>query len=152
MFDRQTNNLKILQCNIQSLYSNKSELQRVMTSSNYGIALLSETWTKKDLELTSRYRVAGYHHIFHSRDDSYGGTAIMLKNCYNYHPISMPVVSNSTQVVAIRIATIDIVVVSIYVTPSVTNATFEDDMTKIFGSLRSFRKIIIGGVLNAINF
>lgn len=76
----------------------------------------------------------------------------MLKNSYNYFPITLPAVSDYTQVVAIRIATVDLVVTSIYVSPSIPNATFEEDIAKIFDSLRSFRKIVIGGDLNAHHY
>lgn len=148
-FDRANNELKIIQCNVQSLHSNKSELQRVLTAADYDVALLSETWTQDALENSIKYRISGYHQLNHSRYDNYGGVAILLKDCFNYFKIQLPTVSDFTQVVALRVATIDIVLVSLYVSPSIPNATFEDDISNIFVSLRSFRRIVIGGDLNA---
>lgn len=146
------NSFKIFQSNVQSLNMNRSEIQRVLEADNYDVALLSETWTKTDLEKTNKYKISNYHSIFHSRSDDYGGAAVFLKKAYNYFPIQLPTLSNFTQTVAIRVASLDLVLVSIYISPSIPNNTFEDDLLKIFNVLRAYKKTIVGGDLNAHHY
>lgn len=143
---------KMFQSNIQSLSTNRAEIQRILEAENYDVALLSETWTQLDLEQTNKYRLPNYHQLLHSRPDNYGGAAIFLKKSYNYYPIQMPTLSDFVQIVALRIAGLDLVIVSIYVSPSITNNTFEEDITKIVNTLRPFKKMVIGGDLNAHHY
>lgn len=53
-------NIKIIQCNIQSLRKHKEELQRVLIGEEYSVALLQETWTQELHENSSRYRISGF--------------------------------------------------------------------------------------------
>lgn len=143
---------KIFQSNVQSLSSNRSEIQRILEADKYDVALLSETWTQNNLEKTNKYRITNYHQILHSRPDNYGGAAILLRNSYNYYPIQIPTLSEFTQSVAIRVANLDLILASIYVSPSISISTFEDDMNKVINALRPFTKTVIGGDFNAHHF
>lgn len=144
--------LKIIQCNIQSLDKHKIELQRTLSVYDYDVALLSETWTKLELETTSKYRISNYHHLLHSRPDNYGGAAVFLKNNFAFYTLALPAVSDYTQAVAMKIISTNIVIVSIYVSPSVPNNVFEDDLTRILNCLRQHKKVVIGGDLNAHHY
>lgn len=144
-----SNELCILQTNIQSLYKNKAELHRVVTGSNYTAAILSETWTQSELEKTNKYYVSSFHFIPDSRDDGYGGTGVLLSNKWNYVKLSKPITSRLTQVVSIHILHLDIVVSSVYVSPTITAMDFEKDVQSIFLNLQNHRRVIIGGDFNA---
>lgn len=140
--------LKVFQCNIQSLQKNKSELQRILTAADYDVALLSETWTKMELESSKTYRISSYYHLCNSRYDNYGGAAIYLRNNFNYYVVNIPQLSDFTQAVAVRIARLDIVIASVYVSPTITNRDFEEDLEKMVHVLRPFKKVLLGGDLN----
>lgn len=144
-----SNELCILQTNIQSLYKNKAELHRVVTGSIYTAAILSETWTQSELEKTNKYYVSGFHFIPDSTDDGYGGTGLLLSNKWNYVKLSKPITSRLTQVVSIHILHLDIVVSSVYVSPTITAMDFEKNVQSIFLNLQNHRRVIIGGDFNA---
>lgn len=141
--------IKIIQCNIQSLKKHREELQRVLIGEDYSVALLQETWTQELYETSTCYKISGYHSVFDSREDGYGGSAIFIKNSFNYRKVVIDNLSGNSQAVAIAIPKSQIVVVSVYLAPSVTAEDFEEDITKIFESLRNYRKVIIGGDWNA---
>lgn len=109
----------MIQCNIQSLEKHKAELHRALVEGSYEIVLLSETWTKQNLEQSNRYKLPRYHFIATSRDDNYGGTAIMLLNDFNYQAIQLPATSDWTQACGINVFSLDIVVVSIYISADI---------------------------------
>lgn len=144
-----SSSFRILQCNVQSMHKNKAELQRVLTSGEYDAALLSETWTSKEHEKTSKYQISTYHQILDSRYDSYGGAGILLKKDFNFSHITLPTLSDFTQATALKVISLELVLVSIYVSPTAEYKVVEDDLTKIFGVLRPFRKVVLGGDLNA---
>lgn len=141
--------LKILQCNIQSVYKNKEEISRVLREGNFVVAMLSETWTALDLEDTNKYSISKYHRILCSREDGYGGAAVYIRNDYGYQPISLPALNKHTQAVAVKVLKLNLVIVSVYFSPALTGEAFEEDVTKIFDSLRNERRVLVGGDWNA---
>lgn len=140
---------KLLQCNIQSLSKHKDELNRILITDNYSAAFVSETWTNQTFEHTSKYNIYRYHKFLHSRNDHYGGSAIFLHQDFSYSNINLPSVSELTQVIAIRVVSLDIVLVSIYIAPSITKPNLIADLKNIFSALRSHKKVILGGDFNA---
>lgn len=140
---------KILQCNIQSVFKNKEEIYRVLRQENYIAAVLAETWTALELEDTNKYKISKYHRILASRDDGYGGAAVYLRNDLGYQPIQLPSLDNYTQAVAVKVLKFNLVIVSVYFSPSGTTSAFEEDVSKILDTLRNERRVIIGGDWNA---
>lgn len=143
---------KLIQVNIQSLTKNKEEFQRSLLGSDYSAALLSETWTNSDLESTNKYNISRYHRFFNSREDNYGGVGIYLKQDWGYMEIAFPQLNRATQVVGVKIVRLDMAIVSVYVAPSITRQELEEDLTKIFESVKKYNKIIIGGDFNGHHF
>lgn len=143
------NHFRFLQCNIQSLSRNKDELQKTLTVGDYSAVLLSETWTNQSLEQTSKYNISRYHRFVDSRVDNYGGSAIYLKQDLGYKTIKMPLLSNATQAVAIQVCTLDMVIVAIYIAPSITKIDLENDLAKIFDSIKNHSRVLIGGDFNS---
>lgn len=141
--------LKVFQCNVQSLHKHKEELQRRLIEEDCSFALISETWTHTDQETTSRYRISTFNGVFDSREDGYGGAAVYLKNTINFTRINLPSLSGSTQAVAVSIPKLDIILVSIYISPSIQINELEDDITSIFNHLKQHKKVILGGDCNA---
>lgn len=121
----------------------------MLIGEDYSVALLQETWTQELYETSTCYKISGYHSVFDSREDGYGGSAIFIKNSFNYRKVVIDNLSGNSQAVAIAIPKSQIVVVSVYLAPSVTVEDFEEDITKMFESLRNYRKVIIGGDWNA---
>lgn len=132
---------------MQSLEKNKAEIHRVLSGEGFNIALLSETLVHV-LETTRKYNMTGYHLIPCSRDDAYGGTAIMLRNENSYSRIDIPVLSTKIQVVAILILSINLVIFSVYVSPSISIADFKNDIQTLFDKVRQFDNAIVGGDFN----
>lgn len=119
---------------------------------NYSAAFVSETWTKAELEHTNKYRIPYYHEFLKSRDDCYGGCALFLKQDLGYSVIDLPSLSEATQAVAIKVCSLDLVLVSIYIAPSITVQDLDDDLSKIFNTIKHYKQIIIGGDFNAHHY
>lgn len=141
--------LKILQCNVQSLSQHKAEIQRALVQGGYEIALLSETWTNEALEQTRKYHISNYHFIAQSRHDNYGGVAIFLQQDLNYRKVHFPSLSDFTQICGVSILSLDLIVISIYISPSIPSDKFGEDINKILDSLRPYSRILLGGDINA---
>lgn len=65
----------ILQWNIRSINSNKSDLLYLCSKHSPSIIALSETWLRPD----STFRLAGYTCLRHDSLDGYGGCGIFIK-------------------------------------------------------------------------
>lgn len=124
-------------------------MNRILITDNYSAAFVSETWTNQALEQTRKYNIYRYHKFLNSRSDNYGGSAIFLHQDYSYSNINLPTVSNSTQVVATRVVSLDIVLVSIYIAPTIAKPDLVSDLKNIFSALRPYNKVIVGGDFNA---
>lgn len=116
---------------------------------DYSFALLSESWTQESQENTTRYRISKYFGVFDSREDGYGGAAIYVKNTINFTRIPLPNLSDNTQAVAVMIPKWDIVVASIYISPTAQINELEDDLTSIFVTFKKHKKVLLGGDWNA---
>lgn len=142
-------NFRFMQCNIQSLSKNKDELQRVLTVGDYSAAFLSETWSNESLEQTSKYDISRYNKFLKSRLDGYGGCAIYLKQDIGYTIIDIPALSNATQAVAIKVYSLDVILIALYIAPSILKSELESDLSKIFSLVTRNCRTIIAGDFNA---
>lgn len=143
--------MKILQANVQSLRKSKDEVIRVLNEENYDVGLLSETWTKWGEEDSRQYKLSGYHSVLSSRSDGYGGVGVFIHKNWNYEPISVTVNSDLIQCAAVNIMKLNIVVVAIYVSPSISNDDFEDNMESLFHQLNTPRTVL-GGDFNCHHY
>ena len=73
-------NLNILQWNARSITSNKGDLELFMHDNNIHVALISETWLKKD----KFFSISGYNILRSDRNDGFGGVAILIKTHFLY--------------------------------------------------------------------
>lgn len=78
-----SNVIKILQWNCRSVGVNKGELENKIKKDNLDIILLSETWLKPN----DYFRISGYRVFRHDRIERGGGTAIIIKNRFDFTPI-----------------------------------------------------------------
>lgn len=136
----------IIQANVQSLLEKKDELIEILKSTPHLAMLLSETWTIE--EQTRKYNIVGYNKIIKSRSDGYGGVAIYLNNSLAYKILDLGY-SWNFEVVGIHIEAINLVLVSLYVNPSINIREFKESMKNLLNQINSFDRIIIGGDLNA---
>lgn len=67
--------MKILQWNARSAISNKLSLESFLASENIAIAIISETWFKRDVYVNFR----GFNTIRCDGRDGYGGSAILIR-------------------------------------------------------------------------
>lgn len=144
-----SNKLNFVQCNIQSVTKNKDELHRTLIDKNYAAAFLSETWTQTSQESGSKYNIAGYNKFINSRYDNYGGSAIYLRKDLAYIELDPPLVSDFTQIVIVKLVCLDLVMVSIYISPQISNNNLDTDLKSIFQNLTNFSKVIVAGDFNA---
>lgn len=141
--------IKIFQCNIQSMEKNKDELSRQMIVGKYDIALLSETWSK-EIQV-KKYNISNHFTFLDSRDDGYGGAAIIIKKEYKSREYKLPKF-DCIQCVAREIVNPNILVVSIYISPNINTTDLKNNLKQIFDRLKQHRKTIIGGDFNAHHF
>jgi hypothetical protein len=141
--------LTFMQCNIQSINKNKDELQRLLLEKNYAAVFLSETWTQVDLENSNKYTISKYQQFLQSRADNYGGCAIYLRTDLAYLNISIPQLSNFTQAIAVKLACLDLILVSLYIAPQITLQLLDSDLEILFNSLKSYDRILIAEDFNA---
>lgn len=120
-----------------------------MVADEIQVAILSETWTNVSEERTNKYKITGYHTILESRFDGYGGAGLLLENRFNYVSISLPTLTDKTQAVCVKILPINVVIMSVYTSPSINSNDFKEDMLKLIGSVAQFQKVIVGGDFNA---
>lgn len=113
------------------------------------MAILSEVWTNISEENTNKYKIAGYHTILESRFDGYGGVGILLENNYNFLPIILPTLTDKTQATCVKILPMNVVIMSVYISPSITINDFKEDTSKLFDAVAQFQKVVIGGDFNA---
>lgn len=141
---------KILQCNIQSIEKHKDELIRVLIKENYKIAIISESWTKEDHEAT-KYKIPYFQNYYSSREDGYGGSMILAHESLISKNLNMYYTAN-IQCVGRCFSSLDLVIVSIYVSPTTTRAEFKSCITEVFRTIRPYKRYIIGGDFNSHHF
>lgn len=129
------------------MQKNKDELSRILIQDQYEVAILSETWSKIELEKT-KYKITNYHTYLNSRVDGYGGAAILIDKKYKSREIQIPRFDH-IQCLAREILSIDIVVVSIYISPSISTNDMNNSLKQIFDKIKGFRKVVFGGDFNS---
>lgn len=144
------NTIRIFQINIQSLEKHKEELSRVLIKEDYDVALISECWSKVELE-QSKYKIPGFFTFLKSRNDGYGGAGIAIKKKIKSREVQLPDFPK-IQAVGRHIVAEDILVVSLYVAPNISVSDFEHEVKEILLKTVGFRKVIVGGDFNAHHF
>lgn len=142
-----TEEIKIFQLNIQSFEKNKEELTRALIIENYNVVLLSETWSKIELE-SSKYSVPGFFTFLDSRDDGYGGAGILINKKLKSRGITLPNLPK-IQAVARLIVAHDIVVMSVYAAPNISHFALKQGVESLLQAVRGYRKVLVGGDFNA---
>lgn len=113
------------------------------------MAILSEVWTNISEENTNKYKISGYHTILKSRYDGYGGAGILLENQHNFVPITMPTFTDKTQAVCLKVLPTKVIIISVYISPSITIGDYKEDTSKLFNFAAQFERVIVGGDFNA---
>ncbi|XP_062703499.1 uncharacterized protein LOC134285957 [Aedes albopictus] len=129
----------------------EDELLRVLNDVNYDVGVFSETWTRPGEEASRAYRISGYQ-ILTARPDGYGGVGVYVQMKYNYQQISVTVQSDQIQIVAVKVLRLDVVIVGVYVAPSVPSNVFEAELNSIIAQLERFNRIIIAGDFNCHHY
>ncbi|KAG5894563.1 hypothetical protein JTB14_021545 [Gonioctena quinquepunctata] len=135
-----------MQWNSRSAVANKNSLTHFLFENNIDIALLSETWFKKNQE----YRFKGYNIIRRDRDDGYAGVAILIRSSLPFTELN--ITPNFSQDILVCGCTVNfnsmnISFLSIYRSP--TAKTKITDWINLFSQFSA--PIIIGGDMNAHN-
>lgn len=139
--------VRIFQLNIQSLEKNKEELARVLIEEEYNVALISESWSKRELE-NNKYKVPGFFTFLDSREDGYGGAGILVDKKLKSREIVLPKFPK-IQAVARLLVGHDIVVMSVYVAPNISHFLLKQCMEVLFLAVRGHQRVLIGGDFNA---
>lgn len=142
--------VRLFQINIQSLEKHKEELSRVLIKEGYDIALISESWSKLELEKT-KYKIPGFFTFLDSRNDGYGGAGVLINKSVKSREVQLPD-SPKIQSVGRHIVADDILVISLYVSPSISVSDFEIELKEIFRIAAGYRKVILGGDFNAHHY
>lgn len=137
--------IKILQCNVQSLRSNVGELERMATDERVDIFCIQETWLKEDTRIT----LQNFKLFRDDREDGYGGTAIAVHKSLIAKRVKSHANSRHVQTTAVCIQDLNLVVSSTYVEPRTPVSVFRTVMEELFVNLSSYRKVIITGDFNA---
>ena len=139
--------VNIFQCNIQSISKNKNELIRVLIQDEYEIALISECWTKQELE-DSKYRIPNYNNFYSSREDGYGGAMVILHRSLRSRSLQLKNTKN-IQAVGRYVTDLDLAVVSIYASPGTSIGEFKEGMQEIIQAVSAIKNFVVGGDMNA---
>lgn len=144
--------MKVVQANVQSLKKNKEEILRVLNDINYDIGVFSETWTRPGEEASRAYRISGYHQILAARSDGYGGVGVYVHMKYNYQQIDVSVQSEQIQIIAVNVMKLNIIIVGVYVAPSISANDFETEINSILSQFEKYTRVIIAGDFNCHHY
>ena len=104
--------LQILQWNACSLTSRRHELQQLLSTKQYDIVCVQETFLKPGKKCC----LAGYDCIRQDRTDSQrGGIAILIKNGINFTELRKPADDMECQAVSIKTSAGSITVINVYI-------------------------------------
>lgn len=131
--------LKVLQTNIQSLKKNKEELRHLLIQDEYSVACLQEIWTKPE----EKIKLAGFNIIQDSREDGYGGSAIVIKKGLRYKRKEVVDKIESIQVTGIELLDTKINIISVYVSPRATVLEIAEMIRQIDNHLNN-KTIVVG--------
>lgn len=135
---------KILQYNIQSLIPNKDKLSFFLNEYQIDIAILSEIFGCDD-----SFKVPNYNVVYKTREDGYGGVAILIKKEIKFRKIKY---DTRQEIIIIETTNLgsNVKIVSTYFAPNTINqAIFETEMRKLLQFLEQFENVLIGGDFNA---
>uniref|UniRef100_A0AAG5DGU8 Reverse transcriptase domain-containing protein n=1 Tax=Anopheles atroparvus TaxID=41427 RepID=A0AAG5DGU8_ANOAO len=136
----------ILQCNINGLTNNKTELQRVLNAMDITCACIMETWLNPDK--TQRANIHNYNIITTNREDGYGGTAIYIKKGINYSSIPHPLSNEDIQITQIKTNQPKLTIVSVYAKPTTRTEQFKHTITRLLNMNEYRNNTIITADLN----
>lgn len=136
--------LKLLQFNCQSIIPNKNKIEFFINKYNYDIVILSEIFACNE-----NFKILNYNTIFKTRNDNYGGVAILLKKNINFKkikyttPYDIIIVETSNLKVNFKIA-------SVYFPPNTVRVNeFEREMRSLTQFFSNDENVIIAGDFNA---
>lgn len=145
-----THQLKIIQLNIKSIRSSKQMLEHYLHVNNIDIAILSETWLKKD----EQFYIQNYNIQSSSRHNVYGGVAIATKKDirfvtrldYSYEPIEFIELTTTN-------LTENLQIVSVYLPPNTNYNTshINSKFKSLIDHYNNIENTIIAGDINAHN-
>lgn len=139
-------NLNVMQNNINSLrpVANRSLLTHLLQLHKIDIAFLSEIWLKPSED----FKFSGYRFYKKTRDQGYGGVALLIKNEIHVQNIKLP---NLHPIEAIAVKTTNTVIpllfISIYIPPSpINNSQIKKPLTDLFNfiDINNYRTILAG--------
>lgn len=130
----------LIQWNLRSVRSKKSELIHLINKYKPSILAISETW----LEPGSLFRVPGFSILRSDRRDGFGGAALLIKNNYFFKSVTLPVHNNDhIDIVAALVA--GVTYVSVYISEKDTSVI--PILNNIFSHLQS--PVVVLGDFNA---
>lgn len=138
--------VKILQFNIQSIIPNKDKLNYFLNSNNIDISILSEIF-----KYNNSTKIMNYNTVTKTRQDGFGGVAIILKNDINFRKIRY---DSNLDILLIETTNLkpNLIVASIYFPPNhLRQKVFEQEISKLLNFLDAFPNVLIGGDFNARN-
>lgn len=135
--------MKVLQHNIQSLPKNLNTLNFYLNNNDISVSLLSEIF-----KYENNMRIPNYNIITKTRQDQYGGVAILIKNHILFKKIKF-VTNFDLVIIQTTNLRINYTLASIYIPPNTRIGTFKLEVQRIFDFLENMPNVIIGGDLNA---
>lgn len=135
--------INILQNNIHSINKNKDTLIGFLNAYKTHIAILSETFSMEKNPI----KIPGYEYINTPRSDNYGGAGIIIKENLTYTVVNTPI-EHDIQMCIIKIHKLNLVVMSIYITPSASEIVVKNYIKTELESLKN-EKVLICGDFNA---
>lgn len=142
--------INILQLNTQSINNKIDILEYFFNQNNIDVALIQETWTKKNQKI----KMKSYNVLLNSREDSRGGgVAIFIRKRYPYYP-SQILQNQKLEVLEVKTKIEDsfYTFVSFY-NPNQQNInTTKQEFQTLINNHHLTDKIIIGGDINGTSF
>lgn len=144
--------MKILQWNARSLSNKWSEFKKYINENSIDIALIQETWFKKN----RNYKFKNFNIIRHDREDGCGGVAIILHNSFVWCQIGPTLNNLAVESVALKInlrnkgINKDLYIYNYYVNQNKVHKNVWSN--EIFQTPRQWKEndiILIGGDFNA---
>lgn len=129
--------LKIGHINIRSLIPSLEEFKQFITSNNFDVVGVSETWLNKTINYENII-IDGYRGIYQSKNGRGGGVGLFIKVGFNITRIENEYTNNSSfeQVwIRMRLSKMDIVLGCIYKPPQYSQSSFLTDFDDILSSL-----------------
>lgn len=146
---RSNERMSIGQINVQSIYAKRNMLELYLTRTSMDVILISETWEREN----KTFRMKGYEFLSKSREDGYGGVAILFRKTIRLQCVPLPQFE-FLEAIAAKTANLDknLYFVSVYVAPA-QNVEERDkslrDFAKLFRWMNGKSDLVLGGDMNA---